>query len=115
MNALAVNVIIKASAKKERPPGYFIVINVVFAIPLETSSSKKFQKNLDSRAIKVIYNKFFLNFLLLDVSSGIARTTFIAIKKPGGLSFFAEVFIITFTAKAFIPGAFMYSYLPQTS
>ncbi len=57
MNALAVNVITKTSAKKERPPGYFIAINVVFAVPLETSSSKKFQKNLDSRAIKVIYNK----------------------------------------------------------
>jgi hypothetical protein len=45
MNALAVNVIIKTSAKKERPPpGYFIAINVVFAIPLETSSSKTYQK-----------------------------------------------------------------------
>ena len=59
MNALAVNVIIKTSGKKERPPCFFIAINVVLAIPLETSSSKKFQKNLDSRAIKVIYNKFF--------------------------------------------------------
>ncbi len=59
MNVLAVNVIIKTSAKKERPPGYFIAINVAFAIPVETSSSKKFQKNLDSRAIKVICNNIF--------------------------------------------------------
>ncbi len=59
MNALAVSVIIKTSAKKERPPDSFIAIIVVFAIPVETSSSKKFLKNLDSRAIKVIYNKFF--------------------------------------------------------
>ncbi len=48
--------------KRKAPWLFYIAINVVFAIPLETSSSKKFQKNLDSRAIKVTYNKFFFKF-----------------------------------------------------